>query len=89
MIVTKTIKGKGVKSTEDMSSGGHGYPLKPFDPKLEEFVQEIFSESTIPTEVSDWINEIRRFENEKQNKPTVDSAVKKKIQVGVSMHLFH
>ena len=67
-----------------MSSGGHGYPLKPFDPKLEEFIQEIFSESPIPTEVSDWISEIRSFKM-KNKMNLIGSAVKKqKIQVGVS-----
>ena len=37
----KTVKGKGVKSTEESASGGHGYPLKNAE-KLVDFVAEIY-----------------------------------------------
>lgn len=85
VIVVKTIKGKGVKSTEEMSSGGHGYPLKPFDPRLEEFIQEIFSDSPIPSDITDWVNEIRSLQGKKQDKPKAQPVIKnQKIQVGVS-----
>jgi transketolase len=38
----KTTKGKGVKSTEDSSSGGHGYPLQNAE-KIVDFLAEIYS----------------------------------------------
>jgi transketolase len=37
----KTIKGYGVKSTEENAAGGHGFPL-PNGEKIIEFVNEIY-----------------------------------------------
>ncbi|MBT5095400.1 MAG: transketolase, partial [Halobacteriovoraceae bacterium] len=42
-VIFKTIKGYGVRATEESASGGHGYPLKAYDPKLVEFIQEIYN----------------------------------------------
>ena len=33
-LIFKTIKGYGVKKTQESASGGHGYPLKPYDDGL-------------------------------------------------------
>jgi len=53
----KTIKGKGVKKTEDSSSGGHGYPLsKPED--LRAFVDEVRGDWELPEVFSKWLDEI-------------------------------
>lgn len=84
-MVIKTIKGKGVKTTEDSKSGGHGYPLKPYDSNLISFIQEIYQNNS-PEEFIHWATEIL------QNKPSSDSSFvdlfpnqpKEKVQVGVS-----
>lgn len=48
-IVAKTIKGHGIKKTAAMSSGGHGYPLKKYDPELLSYLSELW-ENQIPSE---------------------------------------
>lgn len=80
----KTIKGKGVKSTEESPSGGHGYPLKPYDQNLLPFLQEIYN-NQLPTEFENWAKEIL------SQKPTGEKAPatpKEKVQKGVSKALF-
>ena len=77
----KTIKGFGVKATEESSSGGHGFPLK--DSKdLLPFIQEIYQEQEIPKEISSWCEEISQYE-----KPQKSSSSFKKTQVGISQAL--
>lgn len=46
----KTIKGYGVKSTEESASGGHGFPLKAYSQELLPFLQEIWSGEELPEE---------------------------------------
>lgn len=79
----KTRKGFGVRSTEESSSGGHGFPLK--DPKdLKIFIEEIYDSDPIPKEISNWCNELSRTETDSKKsspKPL------KKVQVGVSRAL--
>jgi transketolase len=53
----KTIKGYGVKSTEENSAGGHGFPLASGE-KIVEFVNEIFGGQT-PPEFADWAKSLR------------------------------
>lgn len=53
----KTIKGYGVKSTEENSAGGHGFPLANGE-KIVEFVNEIFGGQT-PSEFADWAKGLR------------------------------
>jgi transketolase len=48
----KTIKGYGVKATEENDAGGHGFPLKNGE-TIAAFVDEIFGGST-PEEFSQW-----------------------------------
>jgi transketolase len=80
-IVFRTIKGYGVKSTADSASGGHGYPLKPYDDKLVEFIQEIYNDSA-PEYFINWAQEILK------SKPTAskssDSTPRDKVQAGVA-----
>ena len=64
-IVLKTIKGKGVKSTEESSSGGHGYPLKAYDERLPSFISEIY-DGDAPDEFIDWANNILRSKPQAQ-----------------------
>jgi len=53
----KTIKGYGVKSTEENSAGGHGFPLANGE-KIVEFVNEIYGGQT-PPELADWAKALR------------------------------
>lgn len=80
-IVCKTIKGFGVKSTEEDSSGGHGYPLKAYSDKLVPFLEEIYGQG-LPAEMLDWAqNALKKPES----KTAPDGQVKsEKIQPGFS-----
>lgn len=53
----KTIKGFGVKSTMESSSGGHGFPLANGE-KIIEFVNEIYGGQT-PEEFANWAKALR------------------------------
>ena len=57
-LLFKTTKGKGVKATEESSSGGHGYPLKAYDDKLLPFLEEVYLGSELPSEFRTWAREI-------------------------------
>jgi transketolase len=57
VVIFKTIKGYGVKSTEESASGGHGYPLAAYDDKLVSFVKEIYN-GDAPIEFTSWAEEI-------------------------------
>lgn len=78
----KTIKGYGVKSTMDSKSGGHGYPLKPFDTNLPSFLQEIYH-NECPEEFITWANEVIGSKPTEASKET--PAVKlEKVQPGIA-----
>ncbi len=90
-IWAKTIKGYGVKSTEENSSGGHGFPLANGE-KIIEFVNEIYGGQT-PTEFADWSKALRAdWEKQEEAKkakaaaaPAAAPGVKKdKIQAGMT-----
>lgn len=53
----KTIKGYGVKATEENSAGGHGFPLANGE-KIVEFVNEIYGGET-PAEFAEWARALR------------------------------
>lgn len=53
----KTIKGYGVKTTEESASGGHGFPLSSGE-KIIEFVREIYG-GPPPEELAAWAKELR------------------------------
>ena len=53
----KTIKGKGIASTEENASGGHGFPLGNAE-KIVGWIQEIYGDAHAPTEFLDWANEL-------------------------------
>lgn len=57
-LLVKTIKGKGVKSTEESASGGHGYPLKPYDSALPSFLEEIYAGAEVPSVFKSWAESI-------------------------------
>ncbi len=55
----KTVKGFGVKATEESSSGGHGFPLANGE-KIIDFVNEIFwGMEKVPAELADWAKALR------------------------------
>ncbi len=89
----KTIKGYGVKATEENSAGGHGFPLANGE-KIIDFVNEIYAGQT-PPEIADWAKSLRvDWEKKEEAKkaraaaaPTTTAApaVKKdKIQAGMA-----
>lgn len=84
-IIFKTIKGYGVKSTEQSTSGGHGYPLKPFDDGLASFISEIYSEE-VPAEFNSWVEEIMTAKPapaDSGNK-SAEGPVNEKVQPGIA-----
>jgi transketolase len=83
----KTIKGYGVKATEENSAGGHGFPLANGE-KIIEFVDEIYGGQT-PDELADWAKALREDweskEEIKKGKTKVAPEVKKdKVQAGLA-----
>jgi transketolase len=79
-LIIKTIKGKGLKSTEESASGGHGYPLGAYDAKLMSTLSEIYAgESNIPAEFKSWAQSFVAPE-----KKTSTAAPTEKIQVGIA-----
>lgn len=87
----KTIKGYGVKATEENSAGGHGFPLANGE-KIIDFVNEIYGGQT-PAEFTDWARALRldweKKEEAKKAKaasaPAAVPAVKKdKVQAGLA-----
>jgi len=56
-ILAKTIKGFGVKATEQSASGGHGFPLANGE-KIIPFVDEIYGNAT-PEEFANWAKSLR------------------------------
>ena len=85
----KTIKGKGIASTEENASGGHGFPLGNSE-KIVGWIQEIYGAADAPTEFLDWANELntewKAAEEAKAAAPASDApAVKKsKVQAGLA-----
>ena len=78
----KTLKGFGVRATEESSSGGHGFPLKnPED--LKSFIDEIYSGKPIPMEISQWCEQL----SQKTQKKTTPLVPLKKTQEGISRAL--
>ena len=69
----KTVKGYGVKATEQASHGGHGFPLK--DPKaLSAFLEEIYGDQQIPNEFIEWCKELenKRLKKISINKTSIE-----------------
>jgi transketolase len=90
-LLVKTIKGYGVKATEESASGGHGFPLGNGE-KIVEFVSEIYGGQT-PEEFANWAQALRTDWEQKEaakkakatSQPAPAPAVKKdKIQTGLA-----
>ena len=85
----KTIKGKGIASTEENASGGHGFPLGNAE-KIVGWIQEIYGDADAPTEFLDWANELnaewKALEEAKATAPASDAppVKKSKVQAGLA-----
>src|SRR5688572_25377526 len=85
----KTIKGYGVKSTEENPAGGHGFPLSNGE-KIVEFVNEIYGGET-PEEFANWARALRTDWEQKEaakkakgTTATVGGVKKDKVQSGLA-----
>ncbi|HZI32594.1 MAG TPA: thiamine pyrophosphate-dependent enzyme, partial [Candidatus Binatia bacterium] len=88
----KTIKGFGVKSTMESSSGGHGFPLSNGE-KIIEFINEIYGGQT-PEEFTNWARALRADWEQKDAAKKAKSAAtpagaapapkKDKVQTGLA-----
>jgi transketolase len=76
----KTIKGFGVKATEEAASGGHGFPVKAYSEDIIGFVDEICNGNT-PEEISQWAKELTV---KPESNSTASSVKKEKAQAGLS-----
>ncbi len=94
----KTIKGYGIKATEQNAAGGHGFPLANGE-KIVEWLTEIYQGDTAPADLLAWGQALRsdweKKESEKKAKAaaaaaapapaTLTPAVKKdKVQAGLA-----
>ena len=79
-LIFHTTKGKGIRSTEESRSGGHGHPLKPRDPRLIEFIREVYHPDTPPSE---FIQEAEKL-LAPTDSPPPSRIVREKVQAGIS-----
>jgi transketolase len=89
----KTVKGYGIKATEENSAGGHGFPLANGE-KIVDWMTELFKGDTVPAELMAWAQALRadweKKEAEKKAKAAAAPAnpapaVKKdKVQAGLA-----
>ena len=82
-LIFHTIKGKGVRSTEESASGGHGHPLKPQDPRLIDFIREIYHPEEPPQEFIQEAEKLLSPPSEK-HPPSSSNIKREKIQAGIS-----
>ena len=57
-LVVKTVKGYGIKATEENSAGGHGFPLANGE-KIVDWMTELFKGDTVPAELATWAQSLR------------------------------
>ena len=91
-LLAKTIKGYGIKATEQNAAGGHGFPLANGE-KIVDWINEIYGGQEPPGEFVDWARTLRldweRKEEAKKAKAAVDPAPaagmkKDKVQAGLA-----
>ena len=85
----KTIKGYGIKATEEHSAGGHGFPLKNGE-KAVAWVDEIYG-GEAPAEFTEWANTLRgEWEAAEESKKAASGGssapaiMKDKVQAGLA-----
>jgi transketolase len=87
----KTVKGYGIKATEENSAGGHGFPLANAD-KMIDWINEIYANAA-PEEFLNWAKALRKaWEDKEAAKKAAPAAAvsgpkKTKIQEGLSKAL--
>ena len=82
-IRAKTVKGYGIKGTEDAEHGGHGFPIK--DPtKLASFLAELCGDKILPEELAKWQKEL---EKPVLKSKQVSGVKRVKVQAGISQAL--
>ena len=54
----KTVKGYGIKATEENAAGGHGFPLANGE-KIVDWMTELFKGDTVPAELMTWAQSLR------------------------------
>jgi len=90
----KTVKGYGIKATEENSAGGHGFPLANGE-KIMDWVTELYQGATAPEELVNWGKALRadweKKEAEKKAKAAAapsasatPSVKKDKVQAGLA-----
>ncbi len=92
----KTIKGYGIKATEENSAGGHGFPLANGE-KIPDWITELYKGDNAPAEFVAWAAALRsdweKKEAEKKAKaaaaaanpaPAAPSVRKDKVQAGLA-----
>jgi len=85
----KTIKGYGIKATEEDSAGGHGFPLKNGEKALA-WLEELYAGQAVPEALMSWGQELRAAwevkEAEKKAKAASPASgpKKNKIQAGLA-----
>jgi transketolase len=57
-VICKTVKGYGIKATEENSAGGHGFPLANGE-KICDWMTELFKNDTVPAELMAWAQSLR------------------------------
>ena len=77
----KTVKGFGVKSTEESASGGHGFPIKARSKDIYPFLEEILG-GDIPSEFKSWADELTAPVEAK--KSSGEEVKKEKVQAGLA-----
>ncbi|MBX3734473.1 MAG: transketolase [Verrucomicrobiae bacterium] len=86
-----TIKGYGIKATEENSTGGHGFPLANGE-KIVDWMHELFAGATPPEDLMAWARSLRadweRQDAAKKAKPSAAPAAppvkKEKVQAGLA-----
>jgi transketolase len=57
-IIAKTVKGYGIKATEENAAGGHGFPLANGE-KIVDWMTELFRGDTVPADLMSWAQALR------------------------------
>ena len=84
VLIFHTTKGKGVRFTEESSNGGHGHPLKPQDPRLIDFIQEVYHPDIPPSEFIQQAKELLHTPVKKSLTTSTAEIKREKIQAGIS-----
>lgn len=93
-LLCKTVKGYGIKATEENSAGGHGFPLANGE-KIVDWMTELFKGDTVPADIANWAQSLRadweKKDAEKKAKaaaaagaPAVPAVKKDKVQAGLA-----